>query len=70
MRTESTRISLMTLLITYIVVKVVHLLTGFNYNPFEEGLLTIKFVLDVVSWVMVYGLVYFIVKKVREPKLG
>ena len=52
-----------TLIITYIILKVVRLLTGFHYD-FSEGLVNFKFLVDIALWVIVYYAVDFLLRKV------
>ncbi|QNF31227.1 hypothetical protein HUW51_00275 (plasmid) [Adhaeribacter swui] len=56
------------LVVTYIIVKVVHYLVGFHYNPFQEGLLTYKLLIDISSWGMVAALTYFLFKQLLPEK--
>jgi hypothetical protein len=52
------------ILITYVLVKEMQNLAGFEYDLFKEGVLTFRFVLDIASWVVVYVLVSFLLQKV------
>ncbi|QMU28134.1 hypothetical protein [Adhaeribacter radiodurans] len=47
---------------TYAGVKVVHLIMGFHYDPFQEGLLTYKLLIDILSWGIIAVLTYFLSK--------
>ena len=51
------------ILITYIIVKIIHKLAGFHYNLFNEDIISINFFIDIMSWVIIYGITYFIIKK-------
>ncbi|MFB9865503.1 hypothetical protein [Rufibacter immobilis] len=68
MKNNNKSSQLLSLFITYVVVKIVHYLVGFAYDPFTEGLLTSKLLIDFASWAVVYLLVYFIVKKASFRK--
>ncbi|WP_299822398.1 hypothetical protein [uncultured Pontibacter sp.] len=68
MNTNSRVFAFIPLLITYILVKIVHKLAGFEYDIFTEGVFTLKFVLDIASWVFIYGVVYFLFKKLSPQK--
>lgn len=63
MKNSSKYIGLISMLITYIVVKIGHLLAGFQYNIFSEGIFNFKFLIDIISWIIVYGIIYFLLKK-------
>ncbi|QMU28133.1 hypothetical protein [Adhaeribacter radiodurans] len=57
------------LVVTYIIVKVVHHLAGFHYNPFQDGLLTYKLLVDILSWGMA-GLIYFLSKRLWPQRIS
>jgi hypothetical protein len=59
---NSWSVDLIPLFITYVVVKSVHWLAGFNYDIFNEGILNIKFLVDVFSWGGIYAIVYILLK--------
>ena len=56
------------LAVTYVVVKLLQYLAGFEYSPFEEGVFTYKLLADVGAWALVYVLVYSLLKKIYAPK--
>ncbi|GGK77262.1 hypothetical protein ACD591_20460 [Rufibacter glacialis] len=58
-------IDLVLILLTYVVVKVVKKVIGFNYNPFKEGIMTVNFLVDVAIWGTVYAILYFLFKIIR-----
>ena len=57
------KFSITTLIVTYVIVKTIRLLTGFNYD-FSEGLLNLKFFIDIALWIIVYYAVDFLIRKV------
>jgi hypothetical protein len=61
-------IGFLTILITYIVVKIVDTLAGFHYDPFREGIINIKFLIDIISWGVVYAVIYTLLKRLLPPK--
>ncbi|HAH58459.1 MAG TPA: hypothetical protein DCL86_09945 [Bacteroidales bacterium] len=56
------------IIITYIIVKIVYKLTGFYYN-FDEGLLNIKLLIDLSLWAVVFIAVNFLVKMVFHKRI-
>lgn len=46
---DTKRTAFIPLFITYVVVKLVHNLIGFNYDLLSEGILNLKFLIDVAS---------------------
>ena len=52
-----------TLVITYIIVKVISLSTGFHYD-FSDGFVNLKFLIDLALWTTVYYAVDFLLRKV------
>jgi hypothetical protein len=57
------------IIITYIIVKIVYKLTGFYYS-FDEGLLNIKLLIDLSLWAVVFVVVSFLVKLVFYRRIG
>lgn len=51
------------LIATYIIVNATHYFIGFEYKLHEEGPFTYKFIVDVLSWAVVYMLLQFMYKK-------
>jgi|GEM_PF-3569164 hypothetical protein len=51
-----------TILITYIIVKILYRLTGFHYD-FTEGIVNIRLLIDLALWGFVYFSVDFLLKK-------
>ncbi len=68
MKNNNRFIDFIPLIITYIVVKVMHKLVGFNYDPFREGILNVKFLIDIMSWIIVYAVIYILMKKLLPQK--
>jgi hypothetical protein len=68
MNLDSKRAAFIPLLITYVVVKLVHNLAGFDYDILSEGILNLKFLIDVASWAIVYAAVYFLLRKWLSSK--
>lgn len=52
-------------LATYIIVKIVHTLTGLSYN-FEEGILNPKILFDLALWAIVYIIVLYFTEIYKE----
>ncbi|PTX22738.1 hypothetical protein C8N40_101566 [Pontibacter mucosus] len=65
---HSKRTTFISLLITYVLVKVVHNLAGFEYAIFSEGILNLKFLVDMASWAIVYAAVYFLLRKLLPQR--
>ncbi|SFH26629.1 hypothetical protein SAMN05421739_1091 [Pontibacter chinhatensis] len=65
---HSKRTTFISLIITYVVVKVVHSLIGFDYDIFSEGILNLKFLIDVASWAIVSAAVYFLLRKLLPQR--
>lgn len=59
---NSWSIDFIPLFITYVVVKLVHWLSGFDYDIFSEGIFNIKFLIDIASWGGIYAIVYLLLK--------
>lgn len=51
------------LIATYIIVNLTHYLVGFEYKLHEEGVFTYKFIVDVLSWAIVYSVLQFVYSK-------
>ncbi|PKP52073.1 MAG: hypothetical protein CVT92_10655 [Bacteroidetes bacterium HGW-Bacteroidetes-1] len=51
-----------TIIITYIIVKILYKLTGFHYD-FTEGIVNIRLLIDLALWGFVYFSVDFLLKK-------
>lgn len=51
------------LIITILVTKLLYSLIGFNYS-ISEGILNIKFLIDLVTWLIVYCAVSYIRKRI------
>ncbi len=45
--------SILIIITTYIIVRIVYKLTGFSYN-FSEGILNIKLLVDLILWIIIY----------------
>jgi len=56
-----------TILITYIIVKVIYKITGFHYD-LADGILNIRFLIDIALWGFVYLTVYSLLKKLLLKK--
>ena len=65
---HSKRTTFISLIITYVVVKVIHNLAGFDYDIFTEGVLNMRLLLDVTSWVIVHAAVNFLLRKLLPEK--
>jgi hypothetical protein len=61
-------IGFLPLFITYIIVKIAHNLAGFDYDLFSEGIMNAKFLIDIMSWVIVYALIYFLLRKILPQR--
>lgn len=46
-------VSVLTIITTYLTVRIVHIFTGFSYN-LSEGILNIKLLEDLGLWIIVY----------------
>ncbi|OKL41096.1 hypothetical protein A3841_14825 [Pontibacter flavimaris] len=68
MRKDTGPTAFLSLFITYLLVKVMHHLIGFEYDLFSEGLLNMKFIIDIASWGIVYAAVYFLLRKLLPRK--
>lgn len=55
------------ILTTYIIVKIVYRLTGFHYE-LSDGIATIKLLIDIVLWLLVYFPVNYLLKKLLVDK--
>ena len=56
------------ILITYIIVKIVYVLTGFHYN-FSDGIVTIKLLIDIALWGFIYFPVNYLLKRIFTHKI-
>ncbi len=56
MKRDSVSANLVLFLITYLLVKIIQRLTGFDYD-FSEGLFNIKLLIDLLIWIAVYRIV-------------
>jgi hypothetical protein len=54
---------LIAILLTYLIKKLGYKFVGFHYDIFREGQLNIKFLIDVISWVIIYAIVDSLFKK-------
>ncbi|MBU5438427.1 hypothetical protein KQI42_10430 [Tissierella sp. MSJ-40] len=45
--------SILIIITTYIIVRIVYKLTGFNYS-FSEGILNTKLIIDLILWIIIY----------------
>lgn len=61
-------INLLPLFITYVAVKAVHWLVGFDYHLFREGLFHSKLLIDLASWGIIYAIVYYLLKTFMPKK--
>ncbi|GAA4302739.1 hypothetical protein [Nibribacter koreensis] len=52
------------LFITFILVTVVKAALGFDYHVFKEGIITGKFLVDLLIWGFIYYLVHFLFQKI------
>jgi hypothetical protein len=68
MNKNSMAMTFISILITYIVKKIGFKLVGFHYDIFSEGILNIKFLIDVISWVVIYAIVNFLFKKLSPNR--
>ena len=55
--------SILIIIITYIIVRIIYKLTGFSYG-LSEGILNIKLLVDLCLWIIVYSLIKGIFNKV------
>ncbi|WP_276498741.1 hypothetical protein [Pontibacter litorisediminis] len=67
MRKGTTQAALVPFFITYLTVKLVHFLAGFKYDLLEEGILHLKFAVDLATWGVVYAAIYFLFSKLVKP---
>jgi len=51
-----------TILITYLIVKIIYRLTGFYYDM-SDGILNLNFLIDIALWGFVYFTVHFFLSK-------
>jgi hypothetical protein len=61
-------IGFITIIITYVVVKIIHRYAGFQYDISREGIINVKLLIDIFSWIVVYALVYTLLKKILPQK--
>lgn len=52
-----------TILLTYIIVKIVYKLIGFHYD-FSDGLVNFKLLIDIALWVFIYFPVNYLLKNI------
>ncbi len=50
------------IILTYLIVKVIYKLTGFHYD-FDDGILNMSFLIDIVLWGLVYLAVLVLLKR-------
>lgn len=55
-------IAFSSILITYIIVKLVCKLTGFHYD-FSDGIVNVKLLIDIALWGFIYLLINYLLKK-------
>lgn len=60
-KTSNLLITLFTIFVTYIIVKVVYNVSGFHYG-FDDGI-SIKLFIDLALWTLVYLTISFILKR-------
>ncbi len=60
-------IPLGTILITYVIVKIIYKVTGFAYD-FSDGIFNINLLIDVALWFLVYFTVDFLQRKLVYKK--
>ncbi len=68
MKNNNGMLGFVRLFTTYIVVKVIHKFAGFHYDPFREGLINFKFLIDIISWGIVSASIYFLMKRLLAEK--
>lgn len=51
-----------TIVITYLIVKVIYKFTGFHYD-FSDGIINFRFLIDLALWGLVYLTVNFFLRK-------
>ena len=61
-------IIIVSIVITYIIVKVIYRLTGFHYD-FTDGIINIRFLIDIALWGTVYLTVVFLLRKLFSSKV-
>ncbi len=58
-------ITIATIAITYVIVKIVSKLIGFHYD-ISEGIFNIRFLSDLALWVIVFYLVNYLLRKFAQ----
>ena len=61
MKTNNGIITFTTVAITYIIIKILYKLTGFNYN-ISDGIFKLDLVIDIALWGIVSFIVYTLIK--------
>ena len=60
--------SLVELLITYCIVKVINLITGFSYNIFDGNFNIVSLFIDLTIWLIVYEIVNLVFSKLENKE--
>ena len=59
---KKSQVTILTVIATYIIVRIVYRLTGFSYS-LSEGILNMKLLIDLALWIIVFFLVDNISRK-------
>lgn len=60
---KKSQVTILTVIATYIIVRIIYRLTGFSYS-LSEGILNMKLLIDLGLWIIVFSLVGNIFRKV------
>ncbi|QHL89227.1 hypothetical protein GU926_18035 [Nibribacter ruber] len=65
---QRTNTYMATLFITFVLVKLVKAVLGFEYHILQEGIFNLKFLADLAMWGVSYYLVDFLRQQMFQPK--
>lgn len=66
MQNEEKNLDLIRFVITYILVRIMFKLFNFNYDIVSNKFNALKFIIDLGSWISVWVIVSFILKKIKN----
>jgi hypothetical protein len=67
MKKNSMSVYFISIIISYIIVKIAYKLSGFKYD-FSEGIINVRYLIHIIIWGIIYAIVYFLLKKLLPNK--
>lgn len=68
MQDKEKKLDFISFVVSYILVHILFELFNFHYNIFTDKFNVLKFIIDLGSWILVWVIVSFMLKRVRKNK--